>query len=897
MSAQTATVYELGPLRLDPEARVLTHRGVPVGLGARAVTVLVVLVARAPEYVPKSAILETAWPGLVVAEANLAVQISAIRGALAQVPGGHRWIETLPRRGYRFIGPVKESSRPLGPAVSKDPARTNLPDLLNSFVGRGRELADIKDLLRKTRLLTLTGTGGIGKTRLAQHCATQMLDSYRDGVWFVDLAPLRDPALVPRALAQVLQVTDARDQTLDDVICDHVRAKQLLLVLDNCEHVLSACTRLTELLIREAPGLTLITTSREPLRAAGEHTYAVPALPLPDSNAEADSITASDAVQLFVERARQHRPRFDLEDDRARAVADICVRLDGIPLALELAAVRVAVLPVAEIARLLDHRFRLLTGGSREVARHQTLRATVDWSYELLDDAEKALFARLAVFAGGWNLAAAQAVCAGEPIAVEDVVYVLISLIERSLVVVDEDGDRYRLLETIREYAKEKLAASGEAPVFRQRHRDYFLAFAEEAEPNLMGVEQTVWLRRLDRDNDNLRAALEECLADSASQPGLRLCGALPTFWRTRGYLTEGRTWCERMLAKAGSDEPTHEHAKALNAAAVLAYFQGDYPATRALNEQSLAMRQALGDEKGIAGSLINLGNVAIEQGDYGAARALFEESLVIRRQLNDRWGIASSLNNLGNVALDQSEYSRARALYEECLQIARELGDKRSIAMALNNLGSVAVQEGNCRGARPLLEESLAIRRELGDQRGIAIALCNLGEATGGIGDLESARSLLNEALDILERLGDRRIAAMRMNNLGAVIYDQRDPTSARGQFAKSLEIMCDIGDKAGVAVALGGLAAAAAALGAPLRAARIWGAAAQLRERIGSSVSLKERPRYEQRVIAARADAGDDAAFEHAWQEGADMPLENSIELALQDFTGPKEQRVHSC
>jgi len=539
----------------------------------------------------------------------------------------------------------------------------------------------------------------------------------------------------------------------------------------------------------------------------------------------------------------------------------------------------------------------LLTSGSRELPRHQTLRATVDWSYELLDDAEKALFARLAVFAGGWNLTAAQAVCPGEPVAAEDVVYVLISLIERSLVVVDEDGERYRLLETIREYAKEKLAASGDAPVFRQRHRDHFLGFVEEAELKLIGAEQTLWLQRLDRDNDNLRVALEECLADTASQPGLRLCGALPTFWRTRGYLAEGRNWCERMLAKAGSDELTLERAKALNAAAVLAYFQGDYPATRALNEQCLAMRQALGDQKGIASSLINLGNVAIEQGDYGAARALFEKSLAIRRQLNDLWGIAASLNNLGNVALDQSQCSEARALYEECLQIARELGDKRSVAMALNNLGSVAVQEGDFRRARPPLEESLAIRRELGDQRGIAIALCNLGEATCGTGDCKSARALLNESLGILERLGDRRIIAMCGNNLGAVMYEQGEFASSRAQFARSLEMMRHIGDKVGVAVSLTGLAAAAAALGAPFLAARLWGAAAQLRERIGSSVSLKERPLYEQRVAAARASAGDDAAFERAWQKGVVMPLEQTVDFALQKLTGPDEARARSA
>ena len=339
----------------------LTHEGVATALGARGVAVLSVLVGHHAEYVEKSAILDAAWPGLVVEEANLAVQISAIRRALARVPGGEGWIETLARRGYRFVGPVKQiAARSVAPLLANR-TRTNLPESLTSFLGRERELVEIKQRLRVTRLMTLTGIGGLGKTRLAQQAAAEMLDAYRDGVWFVDLAPLGDPAFVPSALAHVLQVKETAGQLLLNALCEHLRTRQTLLILDNCEHVLDGCARLTEALLRDAAQVTVMATSREVLHLAGEYAFPVSALPLPDPQADRDTIAGSDAVQLFTERARQHRPRFDLEAQRARVVAEICVRLDGIPLALELAAARIAVLPVEQILNLLTERFRLLT--------------------------------------------------------------------------------------------------------------------------------------------------------------------------------------------------------------------------------------------------------------------------------------------------------------------------------------------------------------------------------------------------------------------------------------------------------------------------------------------------------------------------------------------------------
>jgi non-specific serine/threonine protein kinase len=842
------TQYHIGPLRLDADAQVLIHDGEAVALGPRAVAVLTVLVSRANEFVEKSAILDAAWPGLVVEEANLAVQISAIRRALARVGGGG-WIETLARRGYRFVGPVAETGgRPAGPAPADRP-RTNLPESLTSFVGRERELAEIREHLPTLRLLTLTGAGGIGKTRLAQQAAIEMLDAYRDGVWFVDLGPLADPALVPGALAQVLQVKETPAQSLQDVLCSSLRTRESLLILDNCEHVLDGCAQLIAALLRETTQVTVIATSREPLHLPGERVRPLDPLPLPDPKADARTIARADAVRLFVERARQQRPRFDPQEKQVRAVAEICLRLDGIPLAVELAAARVAALPVEQIVRLLDQRFRLLTSGNRELPRHQTLHALIDWSYELLDDAEKALFAQLSVFAGGWSLEAASEVCSGESIAKDDVVYVLIGLVEQSLVVADESGDRYRMLETVREYAREKL---GESPIgdagrarWRDRHLAYFLALAEEAEPKLNGAEQRSWLDSLEREFDNVRSALAWAGGTDAVS-GMRLATALQRFWQVRGYAPEGLGWLAAMLSATPPSPPPAQRARALGAAATLARATADLAKARTLYEEALSLWHQLGNRRGVASALGNLGMVSNDQGDFAAAKARHEESLVIWREEGDQRGIARTLLALGNAVYSQGDELAAESLYEQSLAIERELGDQRAIAIVLNNLGMVAAYyRSDQAAARRLHEEALVIRRELGDRWGIATSLANLGHSAFEQGDYASARALTTESLAMQRELADRL----------------------------------------GIAGSLEALACLAFAMGRPEAGARLCGHAARLREEIGAPFPAWERLRYDRQVASGRALLGNDAVFDHAWQQGRSMTLEQVIEGALQD------------
>jgi predicted ATPase/class 3 adenylate cyclase len=624
----------------------------------------------------------------------------------------------------------------------------NLPQRLTNLIGREKEIAEIDAMLVRTRLLTLTGSGGSGKTRLCLQTAAESLERFPDGAWFVELASLSATGLVPQTVATVLGVTEEPGKPIIQTLTEHLKHKRLLLLLDNCEHLLDACARVADTLVHQCPGVQILASSREALGIEGEQTYRVPSLSIPDRKQAQTPQTLStyESVKLFIDRALLVRAGFQVTNQNAPALASVCCHLDGIPLAIELAAARMRSLSVEEIDGRLDHRFRLLTGRSRTaLPRHRTLRALIDWSYDLLNEREQRLLQRLSVFVGGWTLAAAEQICTGEGVEDREALDLLTSLADKSLVVVAEQNDghsRYGLLETVRQYARERLLESGGGEALWERHRDYFLALAEEAAPKLDGPEQTERLRRLEEEHENLRAGLEWSLVEAGSGGGLRLCGALQRFWWTRGHLTEGREWCARALGKAGVEERTPERAKALNAAGVLAYYQGDYPAARGRHEESLAIKRELGDRSGVAASLLNLGNVAHGQGDFASARALLEESLAIRRELGDRRGIAWSLNNLGNVTLDQGDFASARTLFEECLPISRELGDRGNIAISLGNLGEVTHGQGDYPAALALYKESLAIRRELGDQWGVAWSLEGLAAVVAALGgSLPAAR------------------------------------------------------------------------------------------------------------------------------------------------------------
>ncbi len=774
----------------------------------------------------------------------------------------------------------------------------NLRLSLTSFIGREREISDVKLWLATTRLLTLTGVGGSGKTRLALEGAIQLLLAeqeqpvnlrYPDGIWWIELAALSDPAVVIQAVSAVLEVREERRKPLSEAIVGALRQKRMLLVWDNCEHVVDACAQLAETLLGACPGVSILATSREPLRVEGETTWSVPALSLPDrellSNKDSYSqITQSEAVRLFSERAALAFPAFTLTPNNAPVVVEICRKLDGLPLAIELAAARVKVLRVEQIADRLGDRFNLLKAAQRHSdVRHQSLRAVMDWSFELLAPAERALFQRLAVFAGGFTLEAVEAVCAGDGLETHQLLELLSLLVDKSLVKVDQGSGepRFDLLETIRQYASGKLLESNQAEDVRGKHANFYLILAERAHSELRGPQQELWLERMEREHDNLRAALAWSQSPSGEPVvGLRLAGNMWRFWDMHGHLSEGRRTLEAALARS----PAHSaaRAQALDGAGRLAYSQGDHLAAGALHQESLLIWREVGDQKGTALALNNLGNVAWNLADYDAARRFHEESLDLRRTLGDQASVASSLHNLGRVVLHQGDFSKARALFEESLALNRQLGNKWDMTPSIDALGIIAFERGDADAARALFEQSLTLAQELGDKAEISRALTNLGEVALYQGDCAVAYHYLEQSLVLRRELGNRWGAALALNNLGLVAMAQGNPDEARRLFAESLGIRREVGDRRGITHCLVGLAGVAWLQAQPNRATRVLGATEALLEALGARLEGNDRALYDRNVAELKAHLGEDR-FAAAWATGRALPLEAAIAEAL--------------
>jgi predicted ATPase/DNA-binding CsgD family transcriptional regulator len=764
-----------------------------------------------------------------------------------------------------------------------------LPVSLTSLIGREQEVQAIHALLSHpdVRLLTLTGTAGVGKTRLALEVARELVHDFADGVHVVSLAPISDPAFVISTIAHSIGLTENGSQPLLERLKISQRDKQRLLLLDNFEHVIEASPLLAELL-EACPALKLLVTSREVLRLQAEHQFAVPPLALPDSKRLPDdrSLAHVPAVHLFIQRAQAIRSDFQLTTDDAATIAEICIRLDGLPLAIELAAARVKVLSLRALLARLEHRLQLLTGGARDLPeRHQTLRNTIQWSYDLLSQQEQRLFRRLAVFVGGCTLEAAEALCSMLGDGGTSVLEGVASLLDKSLLqrMEQRHGEPLlMMLETLREYGLEALAANEELETIRQAHATYYLGLAEEAEPEWEGPKQAVWSERLEREHDNVRAAMVWSLQrgeiDRDWEPALRLGGALRRFWQVRGYLSEGRAFLEKVLA--GSVEIVSAgHVKALIAMGHVAVLQDDYDRVDAVCQESLPLCQQLGDTWNTARTLYLLGWIAWLKGDLAPARALMEQTLALFRQVDDKSFIAWSLMYLGMIAGRQGNYAEGRLLFEESLARQRALGNKRGTAFSICGYALMLLASQHDEAmVRLLLEESLSLFREVGDKWGDAAASMLLGQVALQRGDVTTARALANESVRLCREVGHRWFMSQALTVLAKVAETQHDQLMARTLYQESLDVAREVGDKVLIALGLEGLAGVVGTQGEPVWATRLRGAAAALRDTIGAPMPPIERAGYERATAVARTHL-DEQIFATAWTEGRAMTPEQAL------------------
>ena len=776
-------------------------------------------------------------------------------GGASLIDLGERRLKDLfrPERVFQLLAPDLPQEFP--PLRTLESRRNNLPLQPTPLVGRERAVEEVCERLRQrdVRLLTLTGPGGTGKTRLSLQAGADLLEDFEHGVCFVELATETDPELIVSEVAGALGLRESGDVALQDLLKEYLSRRELLLILDNFEQLLEAAPLAGELL-SAAPGVKVLATSRIPLRLYGEHEYAVPPLSVPDPRRLPPVAVLSqyEAVRLFIERAGAAKAGFEITNENVPAIAEICVRLDGLPLAIELAAARIKLLPPKALLTRLANRLKILTGGAKDLpARQRTLRGAIEWSYDLLDEGEKTLFARLSAFSGGRTLEAVEAVCDAEGDPPIDSFEGVSSLLDKSLLRQEEDlqdEPRFVMLETIHEFAREKLEESGEAEAIKRAHAEYFLAVAEEAEPELVGPDQVAWLDRLEAEHDNLQAALSWSLAGGEIELGLRLAGALWWFWNLRCHWREGRRWYEEGLQRAGK-VPQLVRAKALLGAGVLMYKLGDHELSAERIESSLDLYRQAGGRQGAATCLGFLGTIALDLGDLERAEALLEESLTLARESGSRWDICITLGELSYVASVRGDLERAKILAEESLALAREIGDTRSAAAVNNTLALTAMLDG----------------------------------------DYERAQTLFEESLELVQTLRQREYEATALHNLGLVSLARGDHARAASLSSKSLRLSEELLDHVAVTYPLDVLAAIFSERGEVRKAARLWGAAEALREDIGIPQPPEDKRVLEPFLEAARCRL-DEAVFEAAWEEGRAMTEEQAIALALQEDIGER-------
>ena len=744
----TVSKYRLGRFELRLGERLLLDESRPIALRPRALDVLIALAQREGGLATIDELLRSVWPGAVVEKNALEAQISALRKVLGQGA-----IETVARKGYRLALAVT--------AVEDVLLDQQLPQPTNSFIGRGKELQELEQLLSRARHVTIVGTGGCGKTRIALRASSIARRRYSGGVCFVELASLSNPSLILGKLANALAVPERLGELLIDSIVEKlVASNRTLLVFDNAEHLLESCGRLVEELLARASELSVLVTSREALGLSDEVVYRIPSLGVPPDSRSATKASLSDceSAQLFMDRARVARPGFSLEEQDASALASICRRLDGIPLAIELAAPRVNSMSLAEIDRRLDRLFSLLTSSSTELLpRQRTLRSLIDWSYELLSPREQLLLCRVSVFVGGWSLAAAKRVGSGQGIEGPEVRELLVSLVGKNLVL-SEGDDRFGLLETIRRYALDRLGEDGiERQLRADLHLSYFVVFMNEASVEMHGEHQAAWLNRLELEHDNLRSALAWSIGEGDDViSGMTIGGSLWRFWLIRGYFDEGRSWLSRLLAADTGAAPSTPRGNVLTGAGQLAISQADLGPARTYFEGAMAVREATGDRRGVGSALSNLGSLALRVPDTTLARDYFERALAVGEEIGDQLGISNRCIWLGNMSESVGDYPAAIAMYQRSLAIKVELGEQLGQGVTLCNMGVVFGHQGDHLEAMRSLIRSLQIFRSLRDTLWVAGTIEEMAPNAEALGEHEHAATLWGAAARLRGKIGE---------------------------------------------------------------------------------------------------------------------------------------------
>ena len=778
------------------------------------------------------------------------------------------------------------------PLKTLDAFLNNLPTQLTTFIGRENEMTEVKKELETHRLVTLTGSGGTGKTRLSLQVAAEVLDRFPQGVWFIELAPLADPELITQTILSAIGITEQKGKSPLELLKGYLREKKALIVLDNCEHLIEASAKLANALLSSAPGLKIMASSRETLGVDGELPYPVPSLSLPDLKHMpiTEQLSQYEAVRLFIDRASLVSPHFVVDKDNAPFIAQICYRLDGIPLAIELAAARAKMLSVEQISRRLDDRFRLLTGGARTaLPRQQTLRALIDWSYDLLSEKERLLLHRLSVFAGGWTLEAAEEVCAGDGIETYAVLDLLTQLVNKSLVVVMEHSQigetrypaggslRYRMLETIRQYAREKLLKNGNGEEIRQQHLAYFVKLVEQAEPELYRSNQVFWLNKLDDELDNLRLALEWALTADV-EAGLRIASLPWRFWSERGYLRELGDWLSQLLKR--SDRADSLHTKALVIYAFCFFRQGDFSETIRIAEQSVQLARTLSDRQTEAFSMAFLGVFTLTQGNMREGTQILEQSLDLYKVLGDKLGQATTMSWL---ALGSNDVERGMDLVRDSLAIYREFGHLTDIASSLFHLARLAIWRGDFSSPAPWLEEALSISLQLGNQMSEEEALITQGNLAYRQGNYDQACIYYEEAISLGEKIGDFYHLLWVRAYMAYVVLRQGNFQRARVLFGDSIRQTQKADLMIATVYAIEGLASLNVQQGQPDRAAQLFAWADAMREKIGD-----QRPPVEQESVegdlAVIHSGLNHTDVERLSAEGKTLTVDEAIALALE-------------